>query len=479
MEMLATYGFALLGGIILNGMPCVLPVIMMKVFHVVEQAKHAPSINRKHGVVYAAGILLFFVGVAALAITAKAAGERFMPSTAYQFPLFGVSLTTILFVLGLNSFGVFEITVGMSVEGGSGYKGSFINGLVAAVMAIPCSAPMLGLALPVAVNPATPWFHTLGLFLAIGFGLALPFLIISFVPAVSRVLPKPGAWMNTLKKVLGFALFAATVWLFNTTVRPILSPHGSEMFLYFLVVVGVACWAYGQWGGPEHSDGRRWLVRGLTAGGSLAAALLLLDLTPHAKAGPELAKDSAAPVIDAAALETQLGELGLTKAQTEGVLAFVAGADPPVVVGDKINWVAFDETTIKANLSRNRPVFMDFTAEWCANCKTNEKLFIETETIRNVLTKTNILPMKADFTNEDAKIEKWIDDLGRAGIPIYVILHPDGHRDLLPEAITTEMLSSALERAAEKYPRDKMSAPGTGGKPGAADPGAKHAAAEG
>src|SRR5690606_14455312 len=110
--MLATYGFALLGGIILNGMPCVLPVIMMKVFHVVEQAKHAPSINRKHGVVYAAGILLFFVGVAALAIAAKVAGERFMPSTAYQYPLFGVSLTTILFVLGLNSFGVFEITVG-------------------------------------------------------------------------------------------------------------------------------------------------------------------------------------------------------------------------------------------------------------------------------------------------------------------------------------------------------------------------------
>lgn len=433
MNILAVYGFALLGGMILNVMPCVLPVLTMKVFHVVEQAKEAPSVNRKHGLAYSGGILTFFLGIAAVVIALKVGGESLLWGQQFQNPMFVGILTVILFAFGLNALGVFEFTVGMSVQGGSGLKGSYVNGLVAAVMATPCSAPGLGLCLPFALSPKTPWPHTLGVFLVIGIGLSLPFLLVSFIPAVAKVLPKPGAWMTTFKSLMGFTLMGATVWMF-TSLQSILGPSGAIDFLYFLLVLAIALWALGNFGGPEHSEARQWTVRGLAVAVPALAAFLILDMTPQAKVKPS-------PV---AAVVVKEGE---------------APKDPPTVVDGHINWVPFSEDTIKANLERGRPVFMDFTADWCANCKTNEKLVIETDSIREMFTKTNILPMKVDFTNEDEEIEKWIEDLGRAGIPIYVILYPDGSKDLLPEVITKDLVTEAMAKASAKHPPDSIKPP--------------------
>jgi len=438
------YAYALGGGIILNVMPCVLPVLTMKVFHVVEQAKEAPGTNRKHGIAYSLGILAFFLGIAAIVLTFKFAGEKLFWGQQFQSPLFVAGLTTVMFVFALNALGVFEFTVGLSHSGGSGLLGTFVNGLVAAVMATPCTAPGFSLFLPFALKSDTPMYHTLGIFLTIGLGLALPFLIISFVPAVAKLLPKPGAWMSTFKSLMGFTLMGAVVWLYST-LQSQLDAGGAIGFLAFLLITAIALWAYGKWGSFEYSERTRWIARGVAVVLMVGGGLFFIDFTPKAKA--EVATTTQAPV---------KGEDGSLE-------------DPPVVDANKkkIIWTPYSEDVVQANLDRGRPVFMDFTADWCANCKANEKAFIETDTIRGDLVTTNILPVKADFTNEDKEIEKMIDDLGRAGIPIYVILTPDGKRNLLPEVIDIEMLSKALQEASEKFPPDKYQPPKAGPpKPG-------------
>jgi thiol:disulfide interchange protein len=416
---------AFIGGVILNVMPCVLPVLTMKVFHVIEKAKEDPSVNRKHGLAYTAGIVAMFWVLAVVVIALKASGERMGWGMQFQNPAFVAVLIAIMVGFGLNALGVFEITVGMGdVETGEGYFGSFVNGVLASIMSTPCSAPFLGPAAAFAFLSGSP-LEIASIFTLIGLGLAFPFLLISFVPAIGRVLPKPGPWMETFKQLMGFTLLAAALW-FMGALQAQLTKDGLQMFLGFLLVMSVALWGMQRFGGFEHSNLRRRLVRLSAVLLTAAGAYFMVDLTPPKK---PIAIASADPARAAAARAA--------------------------VIDGQINWAPFDLKMVKASLDRGQPVFMDYTAEWCANCKTNEKLFIETKKIRADLTATNILPMKADYTSEDETIEEWMEKLGRAAIPIYVIYYPDGSYDLLPEVITTAMLSSALHKASSKYPPDK------------------------
>jgi thiol:disulfide interchange protein DsbD len=438
-------GAAFLGGVILNVMPCVMPVLTMKVFHVIEKAKEDPSVNRKHGIAYTLGILAAFWALAVVIIALRAGGDKMGWGMQFQSPVFVAVLTALMVAFGLNALGVFEINVGMSVEAKDGYTGSFVNGIVAAIMSTPCSAPFLGAAASFALGSGASAWQTLLMFTFIGLGLSFPFLVISFVPAIGRALPRPGPWMETFKHLMGFTLFAAAIWLIGTLQAQV-TADAVQMFLAFLLVMSLSFWALGRFAGLEHSDRRRRFVQLLSVGVTALAAWQMLDMTPKPR---DTVVASASPDV-------------------------AAGDETPVVIDGKINWAPFSPDVVTAALARNRPVFMDYTAEWCANCKSNEKLFIETETIRGDLTRTKILPMKADFTNEDAEIEKWMEKLGREAIPIYVIYYPDGTWDLLPEQITTEMLSTALERASGKFPPDKFQAPTAhqdGEKHAAADPG--------
>ena len=280
------------------------------------------------------------------------------------------------------------------------------------------------LAAAYALGAEATWWQTFAMFLSIGFGLASPFLLISFVPGIGRLLPRPGPWMETFKSLMGFSLLAAAVWMFRT-LQAQLSAAAASDFLAFLLVLSVALWATHQFGGVLYGNARRWTVRALAAGLTLGGGALFLHFEPPPAAA------AAATVASASATDE-------------------------VVRNGKIAWTPFDPQRVATETKSGRPVFMDFTADWCANCKTNEKLFLETEAVRQALVRTRILPMKVDMTNENEVMDEWLAKLGRSGIPAYVIWLPDGTYDLLPEAITAEMVVERLTRAAQRFPQEKQ-----------------------
>ncbi len=424
-----------IGGIVLNVMPCVLPVLSLKIYDVVEKAKVDPKQNRMHGIAYMVGILMFYLPVGLVVGMTKAPANKMFQHA----PITG-GLSLLMFALGLNALGVFEITLSAQVDDkGDGFRASTFKGLLAAVMSIPCSAPMLGIALGVAVAADVSSAGTVLIYTMVGLGLAFPFMVISFVPSLAAKMPKPGAWMDTAKKVMGFTLMFAAVWLFGV-LRNQLSAGSAQWFLYFAVLLSVLLWAQGAFGGFEHSTRRRVIVKGgsfaLMVGGALFVTSQF-EPPPKAIAAATFSPDA-------------------VTVSKDGKVTY---QDPPVVVDGKIAWTPFSSEVVKANLDRGRPVFMDFTADWCLNCQANDKQFVDTAPVQAKLTETNILPMKADFTNEDEEIEQWIKDLGRGGIPIYVVFLPDGTNILLPETITKKMLTDALGKASAKYPKESYKLP--------------------
>jgi thiol:disulfide interchange protein len=430
MQILGTLGVALLGGLILNVMPCVLPVLTLKAFTLVDHAHSEAAEQRKHGLAYMVGtvsaFLVFGVGIALL----RASGKSLGWGMQFQNPAFVGGVASVVFAFALNALGVFEITLSASGSGDDrgGLLGSVANGWFAAIMATPCSAPFLGTAAAFALAADTPTWLTLAIFGCIGIGLAAPFTLLAFVPQISRLLPKPGQWMETFKYLMGFTLLATVVWLYGVLLRQV-SPESATLFLGFLLALAVSLWAIGRFGSLIESTSRRVVVHVL--------AIAVVGLAWHRLA--QFEKPAMAAVTAIASTE----RVGLV------------AASEPVVVAGKIAWTAFDPKRVDAELARKRPVFMDFTADWCASCKTNEKVFLETDLVRGALTKTNILPMKVDMTNEDDVQSEWLKKLGRNGIPAYVIWLPDGTRDLLPEVITAEMVSERLAAAAARFPAVK------------------------
>jgi thiol:disulfide interchange protein len=407
---------AFLGGLILNVMPCVLPVLTMKVFHLLEQGgQDDPRMQRLHGLAYTAGIVSTFVVFATILIALRASGELVGWGMHFQDPRFVAAMIAIMVLFGLNALGVYEFALSVSGDGATrgGWVGSFVNGVLASIMATPCSAPFLGTAAVAALGASVPAWTTLLLFVVMGVGLASPFTLFSFAPRLARLLPRPGAWMETFKHLMGFSLLAAAVWLSGTLLRQV-TPASFHRFLILLLVIGVSAWAWGRWGGLDHPRLRRLLVRGA----------VLVAVTSYGTQYLQLEKAS--------------------------IVRAVFAED--AVVDGKINWQPFSPEAVGAFHARNRPVFVDYTADWCQNCKANEALFIETERIRTLLVETGVVPMKADMTNDDPVILRWLTDLGRNGIPAYAIYLPDGTTDLLPVAITTELLAEHLLAAAHRFP---------------------------
>jgi thiol:disulfide interchange protein/DsbC/DsbD-like thiol-disulfide interchange protein len=419
--------FALLGGLLLNVMPCVLPVIALKVFGLVKMAGDRPERVRRLGWSFSGGILASFAALALIIVLLKVAGQQVGWGFQFQEPLFVIAMAAVVFAFGLSLFGVFEIRVpGVAVnsisasmsrkEEGGGYVSSFSEGVFATVLATPCTAPFLGSALGFAFTQ--PWWAIILIFLVVGFGMALPYLLLTARPTWQRFLPRPGEWMETAKQFMGFLMMATLLWLLYVLGKQL----GMEGVIWtgaFLLSVGVAAWLIGRFATLTASAAKSrivWLS---------AAAIVVLGYLVF--------------------LESALN-----------IRSVIAGAPEPAgsVVSDAggIAWKPFSREALNAALASDRPVFVDFTAEWCLTCKVNERTALRDEAVRKAFLEANVEAFKADWTSRNPEITSLLAKFGRSGVPLYVIF-PVRDRTapaVLPEVITPDIVREAVEKAASR-----------------------------
>lgn len=417
MSLIGALLLAFVGGSILNIMPCVLPVLTLKLYSLIGQQDISNTERRNAGLAYTAGILASFFALAVAVLTLKTmTGASVGWGFQFQYPGYVAALATIVFVFGLNLFGVFEIpTPGSNAMADAsdkeGILGYFMTGVFATLLATPCSAPFLGTGMGFAFS--LPPVGVIFFFLVAGLGLAFPFLIIAFVPAMMRFLPKPGGWMDGFKQVLGFTLIATAVWLVDVLGGQV-GQDGVTGFLAFLTCVGLSAWFFGFFGSAIETTQRQV--------GSLVAATLFSALGGVFFLELEFAEDECTST-EVAAVET---------------LDF----------SEEIPWQPFSNEAV-ASLS-GQPIFIDFTADWCLTCKVNEQQILETQGVRQHMADNGIVPLKADWTRNDPVITEWLTRFGKAGVPFYLVIpaDPSAAPIPLPEVITPQIVKNALTEGA-------------------------------
>ncbi len=399
------YGF--LGGLILNLMPCVLPVISLKVFGFIRQAGEAPGKIFAHGLAFAGGIFAWFLGLAVVVVALKSGGTEVTWAFQFQNPWFNVVIGSVVFAFALNLFGVFEVvlpgrasTALEEASSSSGFGGSFFQGVFATLLATPCTAPFLGTALGFAFSQSAGVIFAM--FAAVSFGMAFPYLLLTARPGWMRFLPRPGAWMERLKQFMGFPLMATLVWILGI-IGGQRGTDGIFWFLCFLLCLGLAGWIYGGFCGPLSKSRNR-------------AIALFLSIMIAGCGGWYF-----------------LGQKFVYAGTGEA--------------GD-IAWVPFSKNELSSLQSAGKSVFLDFTADWCITCKFNEKTAIDTPAVRELLAEKHIVPMRADWTNANPEITAALKSFGRVGVPFYVI-YPAGNPSspvVLPELLSESLLIDALKK---------------------------------
>jgi len=412
---LSMLGLAFAGGMLLNIMPCVLPVLTLKLYSLVEQVDISTRERQLAGIAYTAGIVASFLVLAGAVLALKASfGAQVGWGFQFQYPAYVAVLAGVGFLCGLSLLGVFAIPAlganqAADAAGREGLVGYFLTGVFATLLATPCSAPFLGTGMGFAFS--LPGWGILLFFGVAGLGLAAPFLVIAFVPALVRLLPRPGAWMETFKQLLGFTLIATTVWLVDVLGAQI-GRDRLTGFLAFLLVLSVSSWIFGKYGSVIASRKQQAIALLSAAALSAAGGFFFLDL--------------------------EFSDEPTAAAATDGEMDFT----------EAIPWQPFSEKAV-ADLS-GKPVFIDFTADWCLTCKANEKTILETETVRGAMARLGIIPLKADWTRRDETITAWLQRYGRAGVPFYLVIpaDPSDKPIPLPEVITPGLVLDALEKAA-------------------------------
>jgi thiol:disulfide interchange protein DsbD len=414
-SLLAMLGLALLGGLVLNLMPCVLPVLAMKVFAVGELAGQSRREALRHGFAYGAGVLGSMLGLAAAALALRGAGHAVGWGFQFQEPIYLAAISAVLTGFALNLFGVFEIGFqpGALAEVGAnaaGARRSFFEGLLAVALATPCSAPFLGTALGFAF--ASPAWVVCSVFLAIGLGLALPFVAVIAFPPLGRFLPRAGAWMSALRSVLGFALLGTVVWLLWIVGRSV-GADAVAGLLALLLTGALVAWTYGR---LQHAGAR---FAGL--GAALAIALLVVG---------------GANVVRVSAQRASAPVQGAPRAGIEAA----SSAEP------------WSPEALARALAAQRPVLVYFTADWCLTCKLNERIALDTEETRALLRAHGYAVLRGDWTQRDEAIRRELARHGKAGVPLYLVYAPGAASAprVLPELITQDLLSEALRAAAPR-----------------------------
>ncbi|MCH9031846.1 MAG: thioredoxin family protein [candidate division Zixibacteria bacterium] len=404
--------FALMGGLILNIMPCVLPVLSIKLMSVLKFSGKSQG-NVVGGMLAStAGIVVSFLALALAAVIAKNAGAAVGWGVQFQEPAFVTFLALIVFIFGLNLWGLFEVTLPQSVSTGAaksaGKGGHFMQGLLATLLATPCSAPFLGTAVSFALTSPAP--ETFTVFGAVGIGMSTPYLILAAFPGAIRFLPKPGAWMETAKVFFGFLLMGTVIWLMFVLSSQVGSITIALVWLA-LLTLALILWA------KKALAPQRTMFTSVSGIISLAMVLALSYWT-------------VATAIDGRKSSASLG----------------------VADNSGIDWKPFTEEALADALNSGAVVFVDVTADWCWTCKINEKLFIETEKIQTRLSENNIVSFKADWTTRNREISDFLRRYGRSGIPFYIIYFGGDPNDFFtfPVTITGDMLAEKLDEAVEK-----------------------------
>ncbi len=387
--LLPALALALVGGLILNLMPCVFPVLSIKALALVKQGDH-----KAEGLAYTAGVLLSFAALAGVLLALRAGGQQVGWGFQFHSPVFVGVVAYLLFLVGLNLSGFFDVGgsftgIGSGLAAKQGLAGSFFTGVLAAVVATPCTAPFMGAALAFAL--AQPAVVMLAVFLALGLGLALPFLVLAFWPAAQRWLPRPGAWMDTFKQALAFPMYAAVVWLLWVLAQQA-GPDGVALALGGLVVIAFGLW----W---RHASGASAV--GTTA--AVAGVVLALGLSTAIKP-----VDAAMPAASATHEAYSAERLAELRAQ-------------------------------------NKPVFVNMTASWCISCLVNERVALSRPEVKDAFAKAGIAYLKGDWTREDPAITAVLKAHGRSGVPLYLFYAPGAaEAQVLPQILTPGLVIEAI-----------------------------------
>jgi thiol:disulfide interchange protein len=395
-------GLAFIGGIILNLMPCVFPVLFLKGLALVQSSGEERKSLRSHGLVYTLGILVSFWIIVAVLLGVRAGGSHAGWGFQLQSPVFLTFLASGIFFFALSLAGLFDIGLSLTSAGGElaqkqGYTGSFFTGVLATVVATPCTGPYMGVAIGFAL--AQPAFITFAIFTALALGLAAPYLALSFQPAWTRLLPRPGAWMEIFKQIIAVIFFVTVIWL--TYVYGSLYAGNGEanaglyrvaLLLGCFLVLAIAGWALGRW--PARA-------------GSTIAAILLAALA-----------------------------LAIPLYQPK---------DTTLV------WQPYSQQALDDARKAGHPVFIDFTASWCLSCQVNEKLVLHSSAVQHQFSARNVTLLRADWTKYDANITQELASIHRSGVPTYVIYPADSSApaDVLPELLTKDVVLNAIAKDAK------------------------------
>ncbi len=389
---------ALAGGVLLNLMPCVFPVLSIKAMSVVGGGDD----QRGHGLAYTAGVLVSFAILAGILLLLRAGGEAIGWGFQLQSPLFVGILIYVLFTLGLSLSGLFDfgtrlMGVGQGLTEKGGRRGSFFTGILACVVASPCTAPFMGTALGVAVF--MPWPMAMSVFLALGLGLALPMLVLSFSPTLAGKMPRPGPWMDTFKQAMAFPLYLAVVWLLWVLARQT-DANGLAAFLAGMVALAFALWL----GGKRDRGPNLSVARHAGVGLSLIAAV--------------------------AALGTAVQQHSQTTTPTE------AWWEP---------WSVERLDELRAD--SQQAVLVNMTADWCVTCLVNERVALNTDPVRQAMSEHDVVYLKGDWTRRDPAITEYLSEYGRNGVPLYVVYPRNGDDPrVLPQVLTPGLVLQAIEQ---------------------------------
>ena len=400
-------GLAFLGGLLLNLMPCVFPVLFLKGLALVNSGNKERHELRRHGFVYALGIVVSFWALVGVLLGLRAAGSTLGWGFQFQSPVFLALMAGLLFFLGLSLAGQFEIGLTLTGAGGSlaqkqGYTGSFFTGVLAVVVATPCTAPLMGPAIGFALAQSAA--VSFAVFTALALGLAAPYVALTLQPAWTRLLPRPGAWMEVLRQAISVPIFATVIWLAWVLAQA----YGAGTLLVLLIsflLLAIAGWFLGRW------PATRW--------STAVAVAIVLAVVGLAVLGQRLAG------------ETTGGAKG---AGSVGSNAAAADA-----------WEPWSAEAVSRYQAQGRPVFVDFTASWCLSCQVNERVALGQPSVQQAFKDRNVALLHADWTRHDDAITQALTALGRSGVPAYALYAPgQSEPQLLPEALTPGIVTDAL-----------------------------------